>query len=340
MRPQTGLPEEIELALEEAERAVEVAPHKEPATPREWIRENLVSSWFNGALTVLAFAVIVFGGYRLVRWVFVTADWDVLRANLRSYMIGRFPLDEGWRISASVYLVTFLAGASWGVAGGRPEWTPRRAVRRAVLAGLVVYVLVALLEGVTISMRMAVAVGLFAAGVVIGRAAGRRLRLPLGVAWALAFPAILLILRSFGGVPPQRWSGFALNLVLAVVGMFLSFPIGILLALGRRSTLPVISTFPVGFIELIRGVPLVTLLFFGDIILPLLLPQGVDLARIVRSMAIFTILSSVYVAEVVRGGLQGVHHGQYEAARALGLSTTKMMGLIVLPQALRDPIPP
>ncbi len=130
-----------------------------------------------------------------------------------------------------------------------------------------------------------------------------------------------------------------LNVLLAVAATFLSFPVGILLALGRRSTLPIVSKFCVGFIELFRGVPLVTLIISGQFILPLMLPPGMQLSLIVRMILVFTIFSSAYVAEIVRGGLQGVHFGQFEAARAVGLSTTRMMALIILPQALRSTIP-
>jgi general L-amino acid transport system permease protein len=123
------------------------------------------------------------------------------------------------------------------------------------------------------------------------------------------------------------------------VAIFVSFPIGLLLALGRRSSLPAVSAFCVGFIEIVRGVPLVTLLIFGRFVLPLLLPPQLDLSQIMRAMFMITIFSSAYTAEIVRGGLQGVPEGQYEASRALGLSTTRTMALIALPQALRSTIP-
>ncbi|MDQ3991482.1 MAG: amino acid ABC transporter permease, partial [Actinomycetota bacterium] len=161
---------------------------------------------------------------------------------------------------------------------------------------------------------------------------------PLIAAWILVFPLILFLFQAFGGVAPLRWGGVMLNLLLAYVAVFLSFPVGVLLAFGRRSTLPVIRTFCVGMIEFIRGAPLVTWLLFSQFVLPLLIPQ-VGLPAFVRIAAAFTVFSSAYVAEIVRGGLQGVHEGQFEAARALGLSTLKMNRLIVLPQALRNTIP-
>ena len=323
----------------EEKRPVEVAPSKVPTTPGEWIRQNLFSSIFNGILTVVSALVIAYLGFQLLRWIFVSADWGVVKANLRIYVVGRFPLEEVWRVWASAYLVAFLVGLSWGVSGLRLRWTPRKAALRAILGIVVVLVFSYLLEGLRIWILTLAIPSAFGAGVLLGRAGSRRLRGVLIAGWTLVFPAIIILLRAFDGVPPQVWGGFMLNVLLAVAATFLSFPVGILLALGRRSTLPVVSKFCVGFIELFRGVPLVTLIISGQFILPLMLPPGMRLSLIVRMILVFTIFSSAYVAEIVRGGLQGVHFGQYDAARAVGLSTTRMMALIILPQALRSTIP-
>lgn len=341
MIPGSELPTDLERAplIIEEERAVEVAPSKVPTTTGEWVRQNLFSSIFNGVVTVLSAAVVLYFGFQLLRWIFVSADWAVVKANLRIYMVGRFPLEEVWRVWASAYLVAFLIGLSWGVSGLRLRWTPRKAALRAVLGVVVILVLAYLLEGLRIWILTLAIPATVAAGVLLGRAGSRRLRGVVIAGWVLVFPAIIVLLRAFDGVPPQVWGGFMLNVLLAVAATFLSFPVGILLALGRRSTLPIISKFCVGFIELFRGVPLVTLIISGQFILPLMLPPGMQLSLIVRMILIFTIFSSAYVAEIVRGGLQGVHFGQYEAAKAVGLSTTRMMALIILPQALRSTIP-
>jgi general L-amino acid transport system permease protein len=340
MKSGGDLPEGLDLALlPEEQVVVEVAPSKEPATAGEWVRQNLFPTPLNGLLTIVTAALVGYAGYRFVRWVFVTADWQVIRTNLRVYMVGRFPLDQLWRAWASGYVVILLAGLSWGVSGMRLQWTPRRAALRVVLAGLFAGALVYVLHGSQIWLLVGIAVVVYAAGVVVGRRGGRTLRLPLAVGWALVFPAVILLLRSFGGVPPRLWGGFLLNLLVAVVGIFLSFPIGVLLALGRRGSLPAVRWFCVGFIELIRGVPLVALIIAGQFILPLMLPPGLTLVTIVRMMLVFTLFSSAYVAEIVRGGLQGVPAGQYEAARSLGLSAPRVMALIILPQALRSTIP-
>jgi general L-amino acid transport system permease protein len=335
------LPTDLErapLTIKE-ERPVEVAPSRVPTTPGEWIRQNLFSSIFNSILTVVSALVIAYFGFQLLRWVFVSADWPVVKANLRIYMMGRIPVEEAWRLWASAYLVAFLVGLSWGVSGLRLRWTPRKAALRAGVGVVVVLAFAYLLEGLRIWILTLAIPAAVAVGVLMGRAGSRRLRGVVIAGWVLVFPAIIILLRAFDGVPPQIWGGFMLNVLLAVAAIFLSFPVGILLALGRRSTLPVVSKFCVGFIELFRGVPLVTLIISGQFILPLMLPPGMQLSLIVRMILVFTIFSSAYVAEIVRGGLQGVHAGQYDAARAVGLSTTRMMALIVLPQALRSTIP-
>jgi general L-amino acid transport system permease protein len=320
------------------EPVVEIAPLRRPLTPGEWVRRNLFSSWFNGVLTVASATLIAFLGFRLVRFVFFSADWSVLKANLRVYMVGRFPQEELWRVWTVAFLLTILVGLSRGVLVP-PIRTRRGAYLRGVLAVLTIGALVYLVESVVVWFLLLIAVALYAAGVATGRRLGHSVVRPVLVAWLLAFPVIVLIL-SFGGVGVAQWGGMLLNVIVAVAVIALSFPLGVLLALGRRSSLPVVSWFSVGFIELIRGVPLLTLLIFGRFVLILLLPPGLTFAQLVRAIFMFTLFSSAYVAEIVRGGLQGVPEGQYEAAKALGLSTTRTMALVALPQALRSTIPP
>jgi general L-amino acid transport system permease protein len=164
--------------------------------------------------------------------------------------------------------------------------------------------------------------------------------------WLLSFPVTLLLLRGLGGnsaLPPvgtNLWGGLLLTFVLAIVGIVASFPLGVLLALGRRSSLPVVRLFSTLYIELIRGVPLVTVLFMAQIMLPLFLPEGMRVDKVMRVIAGFTLFTAAYIAENVRGGLAAVPMGQYEAAKAVGLSGPQVMVLIVLPQALRAVIPP
>ncbi|PAU77503.1 amino acid ABC transporter permease [Halomonas salipaludis] len=164
------------------------------------------------------------------------------------------------------------------------------------------------------------------------------------LATLVGFPvfAYFLLYGGHFGLPvvqTHRWGGLMLTLVLAVVGMVGALPIGILLALGRRSQMPIVKSFCVVFIEFWRGVPLITVLFMASVMLPLFMPTGVSVDRLIRAFIGITLFQSAYMAEVVRGGLQAIPRGQEEAAAALGMGYWKRMGLIVLPQALKMMIP-
>jgi general L-amino acid transport system permease protein len=318
---------------------VEDAPAPEIRTPVQWLRLNLFSSWANGLLTVVSGVFAAFVVYQALHFVFVGADWAVVRANMKGYMVGGFPIEEVWRVWASAYLVGGLAGLSSAVSGWRMRWTVARVVGAAAAATAATVIVAGTAQTSLVRALCAGLVAVVAAGIAVGRSRGRARRRPLLVAWILAFPVIIVILRGFGGVSPSLWEGFFFNLIAATVGIFASFPIGIALALGRRSNLPAMRVVCVAFIELFRGVPLVAWLIFSKYVVDLLLPPQMDLPDIIKAFIAMTLFSAAYVGEIVRGGLQGVPVGQYEAARAMGLSTMSMMALVVLPQALRTTIP-
>ena len=159
-----------------------------------------------------------------------------------------------------------------------------------------------------------------------------------------AFPVLAFILLSgdmFGleHVETAKWGGLMVTLVIAVTGIVASLPLGILLALGRRSNMPVIRIFSVGFIEFWRGIPLITVLFMASVMLPLFLPEGVNFDKLLRALIGVALFSAAYMAEVIRGGLQAIPKGQYEAGEALGLRYWQSMRLIIMPQALKLVIP-
>jgi general L-amino acid transport system permease protein len=165
-----------------------------------------------------------------------------------------------------------------------------------------------------------------------------------GILTLTAFPLVSAVLLAGGilgleEVPTEQWSGLILTLVLSFVGIIGSLPIGILLALGRRSKMPIIRGICVIFIEVWRGVPLITVLFMASVMLPLFLPDGVNFDKLLRALIGIVMFQSAYMAEVVRGGLQAIPRGQYEAAAALGLGYWKSMRLIIMPQALKLVIP-
>lgn len=165
----------------------------------------------------------------------------------------------------------------------------------------------------------------------------------IGRWFSLAYPfvATILLVGGFGfeSVPTNKFGGFMLNITVGLAGIILSLPIGIVLALGRRSNMPVVRILSVAFIEIFRGVPLITLLFTAAILLPIFMPPNVSFDLVVRVIVVVTAFSSAYMAEVIRGGLQAIPRGQYEAAQALGLGYWRMMALIILPQALKISIP-
>lgn len=169
-------------------------------------------------------------------------------------------------------------------------------------------------------------------------------KVPNAIFFILVLPVVSALLL-FGGVfglryvPTEQWGGLLITLIISVVGIVSSMPLGILLALGRQSKMPIIKTLCIAFIELVRAVPLITVLFMASIMLPLFMPQGTTVDKLLRALVGVTLFSSAYMAEVVRGGMQAIGRGQYEAASALGLGYWKRMGFIILPQALKHVIP-
>lgn len=197
--------------------------------------------------------------------------------------------------------------------------------------------------------RIWASVGLFlvmaVVTLVIWRRESPRARRAATITWVGVLLVTILLIKGVGdnpivpSVPVSIWSGLLLTVALGVIGIAASFPIGIFLALGRRSSLPVVKAFCTMYIELIRGIPLITVLFMALLMLPLFLPTAIRLDNVLRAMVGMILFSAAYVAENVRGGLQAVPKGQYEAGRAVGLNEAYVMALIVLPQALRAMIP-
>jgi general L-amino acid transport system permease protein len=167
---------------------------------------------------------------------------------------------------------------------------------------------------------------------------------PLAYAWIIGLFTMGLLMKGgiFGlsSVESTQWGGLPLTLLLAVFGLTAAYPLGVILALGRRSKMPGVKVLCIVYIELIRGVPLISLLFMSSIIFPLFLPEGVTFNKILRAQTAIILFTAAYIAEVVRGGLQGMSRGQYEAAESLGLNYYMTMRLVILPQALKIVIPP
>ncbi|MFQ5793893.1 MAG: amino acid ABC transporter permease [Candidatus Bipolaricaulia bacterium] len=324
------------MAQVERTQEVEIERPRESVGPVRWIKENLFNTWYNALLTLVAlgFLYVILTG--VLTWVFGSAEWGVIPANLQLLMIGTYPRAELWRVWTVVYTLAALSGVSAGIWGGLP-------LRFALSLGTAGLVLAAM--PVTLATRgwLLGAVAVLAVAVLLGRGRRRWRGWVLG-GWLLSFPWTMIVLRGFGentvlpSVLTSQWGGLLLTLVLAAVGIAASFPLGVLLALGRRSSLPAVSWISTLYIEVVRGVPLVTILFMAQIMVPIFLPDF-RIDKIFRAMIGLTLFSAAYMAENVRGGLQGVPQGQYDAAQAVGLNYPLSMLLIILPQALRSVIP-
>ena len=280
-----------------------------------WLRANLFSGWLNTVLTVAALLLLWRIVPPLLGWAFFNADfsgdtgeectaagacWAWLDQRISQFLYGFYPSDSYWRVNLAVIL----------------------------LIPAVAYVLFDKLPYARYGRRFSIAYVLIATFLLVG-----------GLPIYNEQGEVIGSLFGIRSISTDRFGGFMLNLVAGLAGIAMSLPIGILLALGRRSTLPVVRFASIGFIEVIRGMPLITLLFVAIIILEFFLPPGVSLDQLIRIMVMVTAFSSAYMAEVIRGGLQAIPNGQYEAAQAMGLSYWKMMRLVVLPQALKISIP-
>ncbi len=311
--------------------------------PIAWIRKNLFSGWFNTLLTIVVGGTLLRTLIGFVSWAVTAAKWQVIPANLPLYFAGLYPANQYWRLWLIVGLMSLLFGLTWGIISRNVS----RIFNRPVLISAGILAVLAVLMPVPISYRLLLLLieALVLGGAWIGRQAGRKIpKLAnwLSLAWVLLFFVSLWLMRGGLGlrrVETNAWGGLMLTVFLAIVSIVLSFPFGVLLALGRQSNLPVVRWLSTIVIEVVRGVPLISLLFIGAYMFPLFLPANVGLDRVMRAIVGLTIFTAAYLAETVRGGLQSIPRGQTEAANALGLSTPLTLGLIVLPQALKISIP-
>jgi len=307
-----------------------------------WIKENLFSSIFNSILTVLLFPAILYLLYLVINWVLVGANWKAVAQFPLLFAVGQYPRDQIWRVGVIFSGMMFMLGISWGRWGGL--------LRSITLAVGSFLLLIAILPvqhpQLDISMRLFLGSNILIS--LLGYLIGKKTTLKniIIISGWIVIPVIgVVLLAGFENsvriptVTTTLWGGLLVTFLLAAGGIFLSFPLGVALAFGRRSELPVVSAFSTVFIEGIRGVPLVTLLFMFSIILALFLPVESRIDRLVRALMAVTVFSAAYSAENVRGGLQSVPLGQIEAAHALGMGNFKTTVFIVLPQALRAVLP-
>ena len=328
--------------MSESQFTAEMRPPKHSKGVLHWLKENLFNTWYNTLFTLVALGFVYILLKGILVWAFTEANWGVIPANLQLFAIGAYPKAEVWRVWIVLYTVCALAGLSGGLWGGL---TLRFAVGIGGV-GIFIAVLPIGLSTFGWATRCWIfgGVALLAGGLFLGaryRDLLPKVRRWVITGWILSFPWTLIMLRGFGenAVLTTNWGGLLLTLILAAVGICFCFPIGVLLALGRRSTLPAVKWVSTAYIEIVRGVPLVTILFMAQVVIPIFMPDNIRLDKVLRAMLGITLFSAAYMAENVRGGLQAVPRGQYEAAQALGLNYPLMMLFIVLPQALRSVIP-
>ena len=267
-----------------------------------WIKANLFNGVFNSVLTVVTLFLLWKTVPPLLRWAFIDSAWQTTGAACRE------ATGACWSI-----IYTNFRFIIFGFYPYELHWRPLLAM--LLLIGLLFY----------------------------SRDRKHWTKF-LGYGWILGLFFMGLLLKGglFGLRPVEstQWGGLPLTLLLAVFGLTAAYPLGVILALGRQSQMRGVKLLCIVYIELIRGVPLISLLFMSSIIFPLFLPEGVTFNKILRAQAAIILFTAAYIAEVVRGGLQGMSRGQYEAAESLGLNYYQTMRLVILPQALKIVIPP
>ncbi len=317
--------------------------HERPTTAdaREWLHSRLFSSRGNTVLSLVLLAILGWFAWTFLSWLTLEANFDVVRANRRLLLVGRFPLGEEWRVWSALYGFLVALMWTWGAWG--------RVTRSALLAFAIFGALVMpVMAGGSGSMQTAPALALAALAYLGARrwARGERGRRAVQwsavACWLVVLPGTLVLLFVQGGVDPALWGGLYLNVIISSAALIGALPFGVLLALGRTSSFRALRVGSTIYIELMRGLPLPVMLTLAWLALRHFLPawgglEDVDL--VYRVTIAFGLFTAAFIAEALRGGLSAIPRGQREAASALGLSGPQSLALIVLPQAVRNSLP-
>ncbi len=327
-----------------------------------WMRKNLFSSWANGITTVVLLVAIGWMLSWFLEWALFTATftapngqacrghgacWALIHEKYRYIFFGSFPYAQHWRpLLAVVTMLAMLVSSA-----DRRMWNSRLIWIWAI-GSFITFLLMFGVLSFPISLFLTIAAVVGGIGMSVRGAIAEPVELNawralaaigvIGLILRIAgvMPAWSLTIAAFDYVETGMWGGLPVTIILATYGLVFAFPYGVLLALGRRSKLPLIKGLCVGFIELIRGVPLISLLIMASVMLPLFLPQGTSIDKFLRALVAVILFAGAYIAEIIRGGLQSLPKGQFEAADAMALSYPQKTILIILPQALRVVIPP
>jgi general L-amino acid transport system permease protein len=288
--------------MEQAVQTEELRPPITSVGPIGWVKNNLFNGVFNSILTIVTLLFLWRVVPPFIRWAFIDSAWHT------TGQVCRQAAGACWSIISMNYRFILFGFYPYDL-----QWRPFLAMM--ILFGLLFY----------------------------SRERNHWKR-PLAYAWIIGLFTMGLLMKGgilgLTSVESTQWGGLPLTLLLAVFGLTAAYPLGVILALGRRSKMPGVKVLCILYIELIRGVPLISLLFMSAIIFPLFLPEGVTFNKILRAQVAIILFTAAYIAEVVRGGLQAMSRGQYEAAESLGLNYILTMRLVILPQALKIVIPP
>jgi general L-amino acid transport system permease protein len=313
-----------------------------------WMRRNLFRSVTDALLTVVSATILGAVLIQVFQFVFLNGRWEIIQVNLKILLVGRFPEELMYLVGLSILAICFSIAS---LAGGVEQSSSNSQTLPAKLWGSfqrfgLLAATAALLIVLAADFDAVAFGGYVLVSIVAGTLSGRLRRttalkkLP-GLIWVFLNASIpmALIFITIGQAALEEWGGFLINFYLAIVSITLSFPLGVLLALGRRSSLPLLRWLSTTYIELIRGAPLFVLLLLAGVALEFFIPANIAPDAIIRAITVFTLFTAAYLAEIIRGGLQSIPKGQEEAGKALGLSTFKITFLITLPQALRNVIP-
>ncbi|RKX86154.1 MAG: amino acid ABC transporter permease [Spirochaetes bacterium] len=305
----------------------------------EWINNNLLNTWYNTIITIFVSFFLFKITKSMILW-FSSVSWEVIPRNLKLILTGSYPVGELWRIWVILGVAAFLAGVSYSLL--------KKGITGTALFLIIIpgsFAFLNFSSGSRIWLIILSILQIF--GYLFARyIAGEKSKTVIIIGWVLFLPFMYLFISGFTsseGILPivktNYWGGLLLSMLISITSIIFSFIIGLMLALGRRSELPVIKYFSIGVIETIRGVPLITLLFLGYLVLPLALPSSVTPGVLIRAMSGIILFHSAYMAESIRGGFQGLPKTQYEAAYAMNFNKFQSLVLIILPQVIKNIIP-
>ena len=305
----------------------------------KWFFSTFFGSVFNSIVTILSALIFIFLINNLVGFI-STSEWEVVTANRRLLLIGRMPGEHEWRIWSILWVTSFLIFSSIN-SWGPPSKKDLFLISSSIIIICLIFTTSSKILHVVISLFICAA-SYFISHFISKSSNKQSFQNSLKILWLLLLPIIFTLLIIGGGPKPNLWGGFLLNMILACIAIGFGFPLGILFALGRASSLPAIKTVCTIYIETIRGAPLVGWLLLAWFVLPKFLPTfwGInEVSVVVRAMIVLTMFTSAYTAEVIRGGLQSIPKGQIEAADSLNLNYRTKILQIILPQAIRVVVP-